>query len=87
MFRNVDDASAAIFICILLFAIPASMNFWCLNRNPTSNAAGKIVEKPGPSLLEWNVIQKKMPWGVVILLGGGFSMAKATKVRVKTKSN
>ncbi|GAB6030174.1 hypothetical protein CHUAL_005850 [Chamberlinius hualienensis] len=73
---EVDDGTAAIFVCIFLFAVPASINFWCFRRGDARN----LADKPGPSLLDWNVVQKKMPWGVVILLGGGFSMAEASKV-------
>lgn len=31
-------------------------------------------------LLTWKMFNEKMPWGVVFLLGGGFSMAKASQV-------
>jgi sodium-dependent dicarboxylate transporter 2/3/5 len=33
-----------------------------------------------PSLLNWQTIHSKMPWSLVLLLGGGFALAKATKV-------
>lgn len=76
---EVDDASAAILVCLLFFAIPASINFWCFKK-PRGDGEPAVQEKPGPSLLEWKVVQQKMPWGVVMLLGGGFSMAEASKV-------
>ena len=28
--------------------------------------------------LEWHVVQKKVPWGLVLLLGGGFAMGEAS---------
>lgn len=31
-------------------------------------------------MLEWGVINKRMPWALVLLLGGGFALAKATQV-------
>lgn len=36
---------------------------------------------PAPPLLTWQVTQKKMPWNIVLLLGGGFALAKGSEVR------
>lgn len=38
-------------------------------------AAGSV-----PRLLTWKVAQKKLPWGIVLLLGGGFALAKGSEV-------
>lgn len=35
---------------------------------------------PTPPLLTWKVAQKKLPWGIVLLLGGGFALAKGSDV-------
>lgn len=35
---------------------------------------------PTPRLLTWKVVQKKLPWGIVLLLGGGFALAKGSEV-------
>ena len=35
---------------------------------------------PTPPLLTWKVAQKKLPWGIVLLLGGGFALAKGSEV-------
>jgi sodium-dependent dicarboxylate transporter 2/3/5 len=35
-------------------------------------------EKPGERLLDWSWAQK-LPWGVLVLLGGGFALADATR--------
>ncbi|CAG2254130.1 SLC13A2_3_5 [Mytilus edulis] len=32
-------------------------------------------QRPIPPLLTWKIVEKKLPWGVVILLGGGFALA------------
>lgn len=33
-----------------------------------------------PALLNWKVTQEKVPWGIVLLLGGGFALAKGCEV-------
>lgn len=33
-------------------------------------------------LLSWKIAQKKLPWNIVLLLGGGFALAKGSEVRV-----
>lgn len=35
-----------------------------------------------PRILDWDSIQKKLPWNVIILLGSGFAIAEAAEVRV-----
>lgn len=35
---------------------------------------------PIPALLTWKVAHKKMPWNIVLLLGGGFALAKGSEV-------
>ena len=32
-------------------------------------------------LLDWKTVKTKMPWDVVLLLGGGFALAAATEVQ------
>lgn len=44
------------------------------------------IENPGrlkapPALLNWKIVNEKMPWNIVILLGGGFALAKGSEVR------
>ncbi|KAK8767056.1 hypothetical protein V5799_006168 [Amblyomma americanum] len=58
------DATAALFVVFFLFVIPSDPR-----KVGTS-----------PTLLTWDVVQKRLPWGVVLLRGGGFAMAEATNV-------
>ncbi|PAA69294.1 hypothetical protein BOX15_Mlig023269g1 [Macrostomum lignano] len=38
------------------------------------------LDKERPStLLTWRVVHERLPWGIVLLLGGGFALAKATR--------
>lgn len=44
------------------------------------------IENPGklkapPALLNWKTVNEKMPWNIVLLLGGGFALAKGSEVR------
>lgn len=38
-----------------------------------------LPTKPTPSLITWKVINSKMPWGLIFLLGGGFALAEGGK--------
>ncbi|XP_054707089.1 solute carrier family 13 member 2-like [Uloborus diversus] len=60
---RIGDAVPVIFILFLLFLLPAEP--WRAH-----------VSRP---LLEWSAVQKKLPWGLVILLGGGFALARGTQ--------
>ncbi|XP_054165597.1 Na(+)/citrate cotransporter-like isoform X2 [Oppia nitens] len=58
------DATAAVFIVVIMFFIPS---------DPKNSLTG-------PALLSWPMVEKKLAWGVLLLRGGGFSMADvATK--------
>lgn len=35
--------------------------------------------KASPALLNWKIVHEKLPWGLVLLIGGGFAMAAASR--------
>eukprot|EP00096_Caligus_rogercresseyi_P012478 TRINITY_DN5231_c0_g1_i1.p1 TRINITY_DN5231_c0_g1~~TRINITY_DN5231_c0_g1_i1.p1 ORF type:complete len:554 (-),score=132.09 TRINITY_DN5231_c0_g1_i1:158-1819(-) len=67
------SSSTPVFLTIIfLFIVPREFNFWpfiSLDSQPVSSEA----------LITWNVIEKKLPWGIMFLLGGGYAMAGGTK--------
>jgi sodium-dependent dicarboxylate transporter 2/3/5 len=57
----IDDSTVAILMAALLFIIPARHN---------------ADESPAP-LMDWETVESRVPWGVLLLFGGGFAMADA----------
>ena len=69
---SVGSATPAIFMSILLFILPQQYDFWPFTRMSQSL-------QNSPSLITWRLIETKMCWGVIFLLGGGFALAKASE--------
>ncbi|XP_045381340.1 solute carrier family 13 member 2 [Lemur catta] len=69
----VSDGTVAIFIGIILFIMPS--DFPGLTQNP--GKPGKL--KAPPPLLSWKTMNEKMPWNILLLLGGGFALAKGSE--------
>lgn len=44
---------------------------------PGDNRPRKSV----PAILDWPTVEKKFPWGVLLLIGGGFALADACEVK------
>ncbi|XP_030392830.1 solute carrier family 13 member 5 isoform X2 [Gopherus evgoodei] len=78
----VTDASVALFVALLLFVVPATKpKFNCCSRNSFSPEQNReAMEEPffPAPLLDWKVVQRKMPWNIVLLLGGGFALANGS---------
>ena len=64
---SVGSVVPAIAIVILIFILPKTWSFWPFTSFKNS--------KSSDGLVTWNTIEKKMPWGVLILLGGGFTLS------------
>ncbi|XP_072248329.1 Na(+)/citrate cotransporter [Leuresthes tenuis] len=75
----VTDATVAIFVAVLLFVLPSQPPRFCSRRNRSFDAAPHQSSGRTPPLLTWKVAQKKLPWGIVLLLGGGFALAKGSE--------
>ncbi|XP_010734097.3 solute carrier family 13 member 2 isoform X1 [Larimichthys crocea] len=68
----VTDGTVAILMSTLFFCIPSN-----LPRCRTSSD-GTPAEAPSP-LLSWDIVHEKMPWNILLLLGGGFALAHGSE--------
>ncbi|XP_073903237.1 Na(+)/citrate cotransporter isoform X3 [Castor canadensis] len=71
--KFLSDASVAVFVTILLFIVPS--------KKPNFKFSSQSEEERNtpfypPPLLDWKVAHQKVPWGIVLLLGGGFALAR-----------
>ncbi|XP_069105651.1 solute carrier family 13 member 2-like isoform X2 [Argopecten irradians] len=72
---TVRDSTASILVASLLFVLPKQVpNVLCWNKRTESG----VLEIPKYTpILTWKVAEKKVAWGVLVLLGGGFALADA----------
>lgn len=66
---QVKDATPVILIALVMFLIPAE-----------PGALLREGQKKPKHLLDWSMVQSRLPWGVLLLLGGGLALAEGTKV-------
>ena len=64
---TVGSVVPAVAIVIMIFILPKTWTFWPFTSLKNS--------KSSDGLVNWITIEKKMPWGVMILLGGGFTLS------------
>ena len=61
------DATPVILMAILMFVLPAEP----IGR---SDGGGETRK-----LLDWKSVHEKCPWGVLLILGGGFALAEGSE--------
>ncbi|XP_020491290.1 solute carrier family 13 member 2 [Labrus bergylta] len=71
----VSDGTVAIFMSMLFFVIPSQLPR-CGGYG--YNEKGKLIKAP-PALLNWQVVHERMPWNIILLLGGGFALAAGSE--------
>ncbi|XP_061104134.1 Na(+)/citrate cotransporter-like isoform X2 [Conger conger] len=77
--KYVTDATVAVFVAALLFVLPAKAPRFCF-KSQRSHTESQPPQAAAPALLTWTVVQKNLPWNIVLLLGGGFALAKGSTV-------
>uniref|UniRef100_A0AC35GEK8 Uncharacterized protein n=1 Tax=Panagrolaimus sp. PS1159 TaxID=55785 RepID=A0AC35GEK8_9BILA len=68
----VSDSTVSLFFAILLFIVPSQNPFI---NNPILSEKQKTF-KP---ILTWKLVNHRMSWGTILLLGGGYAMAKGVE--------
>lgn len=70
--KFIRDSVPGVLVGCSLFIFPSSV----FKIFSSDEAERKCGAKP---LLSWKIFSTKMPWGIIFLLGGGYSMAKASQ--------
>ncbi|XP_070826646.1 solute carrier family 13 member 2-like isoform X2 [Chaetodon trifascialis] len=72
--KYVTDGTVAILMSSLFFCIPSNLPR-CCGKSKYGRSAGM---SPSP-LLSWDIVHEKMPWNILLLLGGGFALAHGSE--------
>lgn len=67
--KKIGAATPAVLVVIMVFVIPACNPVPGLRRGESAQY-----------LLAWDYVQKKIPWGIILLLGGGLALSHGVDV-------
>ncbi|KAL6465439.1 hypothetical protein MHYP_G00255720 [Metynnis hypsauchen] len=75
----VTDTTVSLVVCLLFFIIPSKIEWSCW-RSGSLDISGRRKWKAPPTLLHWELVQRKLPWNIMLLLGGAFALARGCEV-------
>ena len=71
------DGMSVVFVAIFLFVLPkepmSKLSIWSLILSSSLEK-----NEPAVPILNWQVVQLRSSWGVLILIGGGYAIAQAS---------
>lgn len=69
--RHVKDSTAAACVTILFFVLPSKLDFLrAFDSDPINRPT-----KSSPGMISWKMINQKMHWSLILVLGGGFAIS------------
>ncbi|XP_041349282.1 solute carrier family 13 member 2-like [Gigantopelta aegis] len=73
----ISDAVPSVLGAISLFIFPIRWPAYLSFRNRGPNSP---VPCETPSIIQWSDVSSNLPWGIIMLLGGGFALAEACQI-------
>ncbi|CAH2326100.1 solute carrier family 13 member 4 [Pelobates cultripes] len=73
-----SDATSAILFGFLLFIIPGRKPRWLCCRSKEKSSSPSVTECT--TMITWKEFEDCIPWHIVVLVGGGFALAKGCEV-------
>uniref|UniRef100_V9IA54 Uncharacterized protein n=1 Tax=Apis cerana TaxID=7461 RepID=V9IA54_APICE len=71
LYRHVKDSTAAAGVTLLFFILPSKLDFLrSFDADPVNRPT-----KPSPGMITWKMINTKMHWSLILVLGGGFAIS------------
>ncbi|XP_036148966.1 protein I'm not dead yet isoform X4 [Monomorium pharaonis] len=71
---SIKDSTAAACVTILFFMIPSKLDFlYAFSKDPR-----KRPTKPSLGLITWKMINDKLHWSLIFVLGGGFAISEGS---------
>ena len=81
--KTISDGTVATVFAMILFVCPSTNVFATLKRKwameegeEEEGEEQEEEEKTYETLLDWETAARKLPWGILLLLGSGFALAE-----------